>query len=86
MFTTSYELPDIRVSTERLEALPLPIATHSVNEDISQYVATQLSKDPRLSRLDEWTKALIKETVSTKADGMFVVVFLRSIAADANCC
>ncbi|KAK5109315.1 hypothetical protein LTR85_002866 [Meristemomyces frigidus] len=34
-------------------------------------MTTQLSRDHRLSRLDQQTKALIEETISVKADGMF---------------
>jgi len=70
IFGTSRELPDIRESMEKLGAYPIPIATDSVDADICKYVTTQLSRNHRLSRLDQTTKTLIQETISSKADGM----------------
>jgi hypothetical protein len=70
IFATSRKLLDIRESMVRLGATPMSIATHSVDVDIRQYMATQLSRDHRLSRLDQVTRALIEETISVKADGM----------------
>jgi ankyrin repeat domain-containing protein 50 len=70
IFVTSRELPDIRQSMARLGAAPIAAAAKSVNEDIQQYTAAQLSRDPRLSRLDERTKMQINDTISKKADGM----------------
>lgn len=70
ILTTSREVPDIRESMTRLGATPISIATRSVDVDIRQYMATQLSRNHRLSRLDPATKTLIEETISVKADGM----------------
>lgn len=68
---TSRELPDIRESiVTLLRAHPMSIETQSVDADIRKYMATQLSRDHRLSRLDPVTKALIEDTISEKADGM----------------
>ncbi|KAF2719344.1 hypothetical protein K431DRAFT_212208, partial [Polychaeton citri CBS 116435] len=71
ILATSRELPDIRASMVVIDAVPLSIATHSVDADIRRYTAMQLSRDHRLSRLDQTTKVLIEETISVKADGMF---------------
>lgn len=70
ILTTSRELPDIKLSMEISGSFSLSIAEHSVNGNIRRYVAGHLSRDPRLSRLDEATKTRIEETLSTKADGM----------------
>jgi hypothetical protein len=70
IFATSRELPDIRKSMIGLAAEPVSIVTRSVDEDIRRYMATQVSCDHRLSRLDRKTKALIEETISAGADGM----------------
>ncbi|KAK3613761.1 hypothetical protein LTR56_027692 [Elasticomyces elasticus] len=71
IFATSRELPDIRQSMASLGAEPIAIAVRLVDEDIRRYMARQLSRDHRLSRLDLQTKALIEETISVQADGMF---------------
>ncbi|KAK4901068.1 hypothetical protein LTR49_027331 [Elasticomyces elasticus] len=71
IFATSRELLDIRQCMARLEAEPMTIAARAVDDDIRKYTTTQLSRDHRLSRLDQQTKALIEETISVKADGMF---------------
>ncbi|KAK3615213.1 hypothetical protein LTR22_027516 [Elasticomyces elasticus] len=77
IFATSREMPDIRQSMTRLGAEPTAIAARSVDEDIRRYMATQLSRDHRLSRLDQQTRALIEETISGKADGMFRWAFCQ---------
>lgn len=71
ILATSRDLPDIRASMMELGAKPLPIAGTSVNKDIHRYLATEMSRDYRLSRLDAKTKTLVEETISTKADGMY---------------
>ncbi|PIA90941.1 Serine/threonine-protein phosphatase 6 regulatory ankyrin repeat subunit A [Cercospora beticola] len=68
---TSREMPHIRSAMIRLGAESVNIPTQATNEDIRQYVTTTLSRDPRLSRLNEETKALIEQTISQRADGMF---------------
>ena len=70
ILATSRELPDIRESMVMLGAKPVSIKTHSVDADIRKYMATQMSRDHRLSRLETATKALIENTISEKADGM----------------
>lgn len=70
ILATSRELPDIRESMAALRSEAMPLTADSVNVDIQQYVATQLSRHHRLSRLDRKTKTLVEETISAKADGM----------------
>lgn len=71
ILVTSRKLPDIGASMAAMGAVPIPVATRAVDADIQRYIVKQLSGDHRLSRLDQTTKALIKETISAKADGMF---------------
>ncbi|WPG99074.1 Hypothetical protein R9X50_00187900 [Acrodontium crateriforme] len=71
ILATSRELPDIRASMMLMGAISISVATHSVHADIRKYLATQLSRDHRLLRLQQTTKELIEETICTKADGMF---------------
>lgn len=70
MFTTSRKLGDICTSMITLEAEQIAVVTRAVDVDIRQYVATQLARNHRLSRLDKTTKGLVEETISTKATGM----------------
>lgn len=67
---TSRDVPDVRCVVETLEAERLSIAAHTVNRDIQKYIATQLSRDRKLSRLDYNTRTLIGDTLAQKADGM----------------
>ena len=70
ILATSRELRDVRESMEILDANPLPITTLSVDTDIRTYVASELSRDRKLGKLDEAIKTLIETTLSEKADGM----------------
>jgi hypothetical protein len=72
MFVTSRDVPDIRSRMEELGATHLSIATQTVDADIGRYVAKQLSRHPKLSRLDPATQTLIKDTLSNKSNGMYV--------------
>ncbi|KAK1050079.1 hypothetical protein LTR74_017154 [Friedmanniomyces endolithicus] len=49
----------------------LPVDTHAVNVDSRTYVATELSRDWRLSRLRESTKLIVQAAFAEKANGMF---------------
>ena len=69
-FLTSRDLVDIRDSMEALEVQSVPMATECVNRDIMKYVANQLFKDKKLSRLDDKIKHDIKDILTAKADGM----------------
>ncbi|KAI9686777.1 MAG: hypothetical protein M1822_002837 [Bathelium mastoideum] len=71
ILATSRELRDVRESMETVKAEPISVATSAVDEDIRKYVATQLSRDRRFSRLNSKTTTLIEETISSRADGMF---------------
>ncbi|KAI9654916.1 MAG: hypothetical protein M1821_005669 [Bathelium mastoideum] len=71
ILATSRELRDVRESMETVKAEPISVATSAVDEDIRKYVATQLSRDRRFSRLNSRTTTLIEETISSRADGMF---------------
>jgi hypothetical protein len=70
VLVTSRDLPDIRSRMEALGATQLNIAAETVDADIRRYVSSQLSRDPKLSRLDLPTQTLIKDTLSEKANGM----------------
>jgi hypothetical protein len=48
----------------------MSVATEVVNADIRKYINTQMIRNPKLSRLDPATKALVEETLLQKADGM----------------
>lgn len=70
ILATSRELLDIRETMEAIQAQKMPIEAAAVNADIARYISRQLSKDRRLSRLNESTKALIQQNISENADGM----------------
>ncbi|KAK3669523.1 hypothetical protein LTR78_010577 [Recurvomyces mirabilis] len=71
IFITSRDSPNIRQSMAALGIESMAVGTHPVNEDIRRHVATQMTRDHRLSNLDQKTKALIEETIAMKADGIF---------------
>nr|POE72117.1 vegetative incompatibility protein het-e-1 [Quercus suber] len=70
LLVTSRDVRDVRESMEMANAQCVSIATSAVNADIRTYVTTQLAHDRRFRRLDHKTTALIRETISDKADGM----------------
>lgn len=70
IFATSREVREIKEAMEEIGAWSVPLAISAVNADIMRYVASQLTEDKRLSRLDEATKNEIGKTFSEKADGM----------------
>jgi hypothetical protein len=72
VFVTSRDVSDIRSRMEELGATQLSIATQTVDADIGKYVSRQLSRDPKLSRLDPATRTLIEDTLSSKSNGMYV--------------
>lgn len=76
MFVTSRDVPDIRSRMEEFGAIQLSIATQTVDADIGRYVSRQLSRDPKLRRLDPATRTLIKDTLSNKSNGMYVTEFI----------
>jgi hypothetical protein len=67
---TSRDVPDIRDCMVRLPAEQLPIQARAVDDDISSYVAQQLSKGPYFTRLKPKSLDDIQETITEKADGM----------------
>lgn len=67
---TSREERRIEQSMVRLGAERIKVAKSKVNDDIRKYVASELSKDPRLSSLTSETTELIKADLSSRADGM----------------
>ena len=71
ILATSRPLRDVRESMETLKADQISVASSSVDLDIGKYVAAQLSRDRRFSRLDAKTTGLIEETLSMQADGMY---------------
>lgn len=70
IFATSRELWDIKECMDSLGAETVPTSTRAVNADIGKYVASELSQDRRLSRLDKSIRTLIMQTFADKADGM----------------
>jgi len=71
LFLTSREVQEIRESMEVLEAKPVLIAVRSVDADIGKFIAGQLSRDRKLSKLDAELQSLIETEISKRADGMF---------------
>jgi hypothetical protein len=67
---TSRDVPDIRDCMVRLPAERLPIHARAVDDDISRYVAQQLSKGPYFTRLKPKSLDGIQKTITEKADGM----------------
>ncbi|KAK5720212.1 hypothetical protein LTR15_007485 [Elasticomyces elasticus] len=74
---TSRDVPDIRYFVGTLVLDTLPVDTWVVDADIQKYVSSQLSRDHKLSRLDQATKGSIEETLAQKADGMFRWVYCQ---------
>lgn len=72
VLVTSRDVPDVRRLMEELNGEHLSISVQPVNMDIQIYVSTQLSRNFKLSRLDNDTKKLIADTLAQKADGMHV--------------
>jgi hypothetical protein len=70
IFATSRDLQSIEECMHTLEAVVVSISTRPVDADIRRYVLSELSRDRKLSRLDEPTKVLIMKTFAEKADGM----------------
>lgn len=70
ILATSRELLDTRASMSMLGAESISVEASCVDVDIRKYIATQLSGDPRLSRLNPASKALIENTISQRSDGM----------------
>lgn len=69
---TSRDLPDIRQLMGELDAASIAIADQMIKSDIQQHVRTQISRNRKLSRLDVATRDLISDTLTRKADGMWV--------------
>ena len=70
MLATSREVRDIHDCMGSLGAEVVPISTRPVDADIEKYVGSEMSRDRKLSRLDENLKTLIIKTFAEKADGM----------------
>lgn len=70
IFATSRLSLDIQASMEDLGANPLWVDVQAVNDDIHDYVKIELSRDRRLSGLDERMKTMIQETLARRAEGM----------------
>jgi hypothetical protein len=70
LLATSRDEPDIREHMERLDAKTVRLTDKVVDGDIRYFVAKQLDRIPKLSRLDANTKELVMETLTQKAGGM----------------
>lgn len=75
LLCTSRTLLAIKDSMARLGAYALSIDSELVDADISRYVRAELSRDRKLSRLEEHTKSLIERTLTQEADGMYESTF-----------
>jgi len=71
LFVTSREVIEIGESMEAMSVEPMSIAVRSVDADIRKYIATELSHDRKLSKLDAELRDLIEATITQRADGMF---------------
>ncbi|RMZ80134.1 hypothetical protein DV736_g6675, partial [Chaetothyriales sp. CBS 134916] len=71
ILATSRDVRSVRCLMEKLGAESISIAAQTVKADIQRYVSTQLSRDGKLSRLDDAKRSLVEQTLSQKADGMF---------------
>jgi hypothetical protein len=67
---TSRDETDIRQWIEQSDTASISITTEVVDADIRKYINTQMTRNPKLSRLDPATKSLVEETLLQKADGM----------------
>ena len=70
IFATSRRLWDVEECMHSLGAEVVSTGTPPVDADIGKYVASELSSDRRLNRLDENTKSLVMQTFAKNADGM----------------
>lgn len=70
---TSRDEPDIREFMSSWYADPMSISSKAVDKDIEQFVTAQL-ENREFRRLDHDSKRLIAQTLSDKADGMFVAI------------
>lgn len=70
MFVTSRRDTDIETALVSMRATSISVNTASVAVDIGRFIASRLSKDPKLRKLSESTKANIQETLQTGSDGM----------------
>jgi ankyrin repeat protein len=77
ILVTSRDESDIRRSIELLDLTSISVASELVTPDIQRYIDKQISRVPKLSRLDAATKTLVRETLSERADGMFRYVFCQ---------
>ena len=77
LLVTSRDVPDVRSIMEDSSADSMPLFAQAVDADIQRYVAAELSRDHKLSRLDPATKTMIGATLVEKADGIYVA-FVRS--------
>lgn len=75
IFATSREDIDIRDAMSQLKARFMPIDSSVVDLDIKKFLTAELSTDPRLQKLDKHTTKMIEETITCKADGMYVLNF-----------
>jgi hypothetical protein len=69
---TSRDEPDIRLLITRLNSASISVASELVTPDIRRYIENEMSRIPKLSRLDTATKSFVRSTLSDKADGMCV--------------
>jgi hypothetical protein len=70
LIATSRDELGIRYAMEQLGVMSICLTSKKVNPDIQRYVSKQLTRIPKLSRLDTATKELVQKTLTEKADGM----------------
>ncbi|OQN98003.1 hypothetical protein B0A48_16308 [Cryoendolithus antarcticus] len=77
ILVTSRDVPDVRSLMQDASADLMPITARTIDADIHRYILTYVSRDSRLSRLDPAARALIEDTLSERADGMFRWVYCQ---------
>jgi 2,3-bisphosphoglycerate-independent phosphoglycerate mutase len=73
LLVTSRDESDIRLSIEMFDNTTVSVESEVVNSDIRQYIKTRMKRNSKLRLLNAATKTLVEETLSQKADGMYVV-------------
>lgn len=72
VLVTSRDEVDIRRSMAKLNSTSISVASELVTPDIQRYIQNEISRIPKLSRLDATTKNLVKTMLSERAGGMYV--------------
>jgi hypothetical protein len=72
LIATSRDELETRNCMDRLGAKSVSLTSRLVYPDIQRYVLKELAINPKLSRLDPASKILVEQTLTRKANGMYV--------------